>query len=205
MMVLKNPIILALGFSCALMYVARYGFHSWGILYLQETKSYTLQQAGGLIGWNTIIGLCGAAFSGFFSDKFFKSRRNMPCLIFGIMLIFGLTMLRLTPPGHFWMDALYIGIFEFAIGGLIVFLGGLIAVDVMPKKAAGAVKGVIGLFSYLAVATQEWVSGRLIENTKTVVDGVTHYSFDHAFYFWIGSGVASMLLALIAWNIKPHE
>jgi len=203
--VLKNPIVLCLGLSSAMMYVARYGVHSWGILYLQETKSYTLEQAGSLIGFNTILGLAGAAFSGFFSDIFFKSRRNVPCLIYGLMLIGGLFMLHQTPPGNFWLDALSIGIFEFAIGGLIVFLAGLIAVDVMPKQAAGAVKGVIGLFSYIAAATQEWISGMLIEDTKMVIDGVAHYSFDGAFKLWMGASVLSLLFALPAWNVKPHE
>jgi OPA family sugar phosphate sensor protein UhpC-like MFS transporter len=187
------------------MYVARYGVHSWGILYLQEAKSYSLEQAGALIGFNTIIGLAGAASSGLISDRFFGSRRNVPCLIYGCLLIAGLVMLYQTPPGHFWFDALAIAIFEFAIGGLIVFLAGLIAVDVMPKKAAGAVKGVIGLFSYIAAATQEWISGLLIENTKTVIDGHAHYEFDSAFYFWIGASVLSLLFALPAWNVRPHE
>ncbi len=203
--VLKHPLVICLGISSALMYVARYGIHSWGILYLQEAKSYSLEQAGALIGFNTIIGLAGAASSGLISDFFFGSRRNVPCLIYGCLLIAGLVMLHQTPPGHFWLDALAIGIFEFAIGGLIVFLAGLIAVDVMPKKAAGAVKGVIGLFSYTAAATQEWISGLLIENTKTVIDGHAHYEFDTAFYFWIGASVLSLLFALPAWNVKPHE
>ncbi len=63
----------------------------------------------------------------------------------------------------------------------------------------------IGLFSYIAAATQEWVSGLLIENTKTVVDGQAHYGFDAAFYFWIGASVLSLLFALPAWNVKPRE
>ena len=53
----------------------------------------------------------------------------------------------LFPPGNYWLVMIALGCFEFSIGGLIVFLAGLIAVDVMPKSAAGAVKGVIGLFS----------------------------------------------------------
>ncbi len=203
--VLKNPLVICLGISSALMYVARYGIHSWGILYLQETKAYSLEEAGALIGFNTIIGLAGAASSGMISDVFFDSRRNVPCLAYGFLLITGLVMLHQTPPGHFWLDAVAIGMFEFAIGGLIVFLAGLIAVDVMPKKAAGAVKGVIGLFSYVGAATQEWISGLLIESTKTVVDGEAQYAFDGAFYFWIGASVLSVLFALPAWNVKPHE
>ena len=94
---------------------------------------------------------------------------------------------------------------EFAIGGLIVFLGGLIAVDIMPTKAAGSVKGIIGLFSYLAAATQDLISGNLIENAKTIVNRQAVYNFDNAFIFWIGASLLSLILALTVWNVKSRE
>ena len=75
----------------------------------------------------------------------------------------------------------------------------------MPTRAAGAVKGIIGLFSYMGAATQDWISGYLIESGKTVVDGVEKYNFDKAFVFWIGASIVSMLLALTVWNAKPRE
>ena len=100
---------------------------------------------------------------------------------------------------------LALGIFGFGIGGLIVFLAGLTAVDIMPKRATGAVKGVIGLISYLMAATQDWVSGELMKLGTTVVDGEEVINFDYAFYFWIGASILSIFLALFAWNAKPHE
>ncbi len=91
--VLKSPIIWVLGLSSALMYVCRYAIHSWGPLYLQVAKNYTVFESGLLIGANTMVGLAGAIFSGFLSDRFFKSRRNMPTLLYGLMLIASLTLL----------------------------------------------------------------------------------------------------------------
>ena len=205
LMVLKNPVVLVLGLSSALMYVARYGVHSWGILFLQEAKNYSLIEAGFLIGVNTSVGLAGAVFSGFFSDRFFNSKRNVPTLIYGILLIAGLVMLFIVPAGHYWLDMLALAVFEFAIGGLIVFLAGLIAVDVMPTKAAGSVKGVIGLFSYLGAASQDWISGYLINGSETIIDGKAAYNFDSVFYFWIGAAILSLILALTVWNVKPKE
>lgn len=205
LMVLKSPIVWVLGLSSALMYVTRYAIHSWGPFYLQEVKNYTVVEAGILIGANTIIGLAGAVFSGFLSDKYFHSRRNIPTLLYGLLLSSSLIMLHLVPPGYRWLDAIALAGFEFAIGGLIVFLAGLIAVDIMPTRAAGAVKGVIGLFSYMGAASQDWISGYLIESGRTVVDGVDKYNFDKAFYFWIGASIISMVLALTVWNVKPRE
>ncbi len=204
-MVLKSPIVWVLGLSSALMYVTRYGIHSWGPFYLQEVKGYSVIEAGVLIGANTMVGLAGAIFSGFLSDKFFKSKRNIPTLLYGLLLIGSLIMLFTVPPGHRMLDIIALGGFEFAIGGLIVFLAGLIAVDVLPTRAAGSVKGIIGLFSYIGAATQDWISGYLIDSGKSVVEGVETYNFDKAFYFWIGASFVSMLLALTVWNVKPKE
>ena len=48
---------------------------------------------------------------------------------------------------------------------LMVFLEGLTACDLMPKTAVGAVKGFIGLCSYIAASGQELVSDALIETS----------------------------------------
>ena len=120
-------------------------------------------------------------------------------------MVTALTSFYLIPPGYLWLDAIALGAFGFAIGGLVVFLAGLTAIDLLPVRAAGAVKGVIGLFSYLGAATQDWVSGLMIESTKQVSDGVTSYDFKNVFIFWIGAAVASILLAMIAWNAQPRE
>lgn len=205
MMVLKSPIVWVLGLSSALMYVARYAIHSWGPLYLQEVKNYSVVEAGILIGGSTIFGLAGALFSGFMSDRFFSSRRNIPTLLYGLLLICSLIALFIIPAGYRVIDIIAMGCFEFSIGGLIVFLAGLIAVDIMPTNAAGAVKGVIGLFSYIGAATQDWISGYLIEAGKTVIDGKAFYNFDRAFYFWIGASILSLFLALTVWNVKAQE
>ena len=205
LMVLKSPVVWILGLSSAMMYVTRYGIHSWGPLYLQEVKHYSVMESGFTIGINTILGLAGAVFSGFISDHFFNSRRNIPTLLYGLLLTSALTSLYLIPVGHHNLDMLALGIFEFSIGGLIVFLGGLIAVDIMPTKAAGSVKGVIGIFSYMGAATQDWISGFLIDAGKTIVGEKVSYNFNYVFYFWIGASILSFLLALTVWNAKPRE
>ena len=203
--VLRSPIVWILGLSSGLMYVTRYAIHSWGPLYLQTVKQYSVMESGVLIGANTIAGLLGAACSGLLSDKFFQSRRNVPTLLYGLSLTASLIMLYLVPPGHYVLDAMALAAFEFAIGGLVVFLAGLIAVDLMPTRAAGAVKGLLGFFSYMGAATQDWVSGMLIQAGKSGTGGLEVYNFDYAFAFWIGASILSMLLALSVWNAKPRE
>ena len=200
--VLTSKVVWKIGAAAAFLYTTRYAIHSWGPFYFQEGKGYSIEEAGWLMGLMTMFGLAGAISSGFVSDRLFGSKRNVPTLIYGSLLIVGLVIIFLTPGNKMWMDMIGLGLFEFALGGSLVFLAGLIAVDVFSTKATGAVKGVIGLFSYVGAATQEWISGLLINMGKEVVDGTTVYNFDYAFYFWIGAATLSLAFSLLFWNVK---
>ena len=201
LLVLRNPLVWIIGLSSALMYVTRYAVNGWAVLFMQESKGYTLIEAGSVMAAYPIVGIAGAISSGYLSDRLFKSNRIVPALIYGAFQTAGIALLWLTPPGQVWIDTLALGLFGFGVGGSIVFLAGLIAVDIMPIRAAGAVKGIIGLFSYFGAATQYWISGILIENTKFVVDGETSHDFGPAFSFWIFASAASMGLILVVWMI----
>lgn len=204
-LVFRNPYVWVLAVSCALMYVARYAINNWAILFLQEHKHYALTDAGVIMGIYPVMGFIGAAASGWISDRFFRSRRNIPTLLYGLLQTGGMTLLFLTPPGLRWVDMLAMGVFGFGVGGLIVFLAGLVAVDIMPKAAAGTVKGLIGLFAYVGAATQDCISGFLLDRHKSVVAGHTVYDFAPAFYFWIGASILSAVLATGVWNVRPRE
>ena len=65
--------------------------------------------------------------------------------------------------------------------------------------------GFIGVFSYLSAATQDLISGYLIENGMTLIDGVRTYDFSTVIVFWIGGAVAALILASILWNVKPVD
>jgi OPA family sugar phosphate sensor protein UhpC-like MFS transporter len=203
--VLRNPLVWLMGCSSALMYVARYAINSWAVLFLQEGKDYTLVGAGAVMGAYPIAGFVGASASGWISDHFFGSRRHIPTLVYGCLQTGALVLLWLTPPGYRWLDVVAMAMFGFGVGGLIVFLAGLTAIDLTPKAAAGAVKGLIGLFSYMGAATQDWISGLLIGGTVTAAGAAAVYDFDRAFVFWIGASALSALLPLLLWNKKPQE
>ena len=80
------------------MYVTRYAINSWGVLYLQEARGYSLIEAGGLVGLNTFTGIIGCVAYGFISDKYFNARRPPVTLLFGIAEIASLffNVLRTT-------------------------------------------------------------------------------------------------------------
>ncbi|WP_062062609.1 MFS transporter [Aquimarina longa] len=198
--VLKNPYIWVLALSSACMYISRYAVNSWGPYYFETAKGYSLTQANTLVAISAICGIIGTATSGYVSDTFFKGRRNMPALIFGIMNVFALALFLLGPKNVWWLDAISMVIFGLAIGALICYLGGLMAVDIAPKQASGAALGIIGVMSYAAAGIQDIASGYLIERNKSIVDGETIYNFETITIFWIGAAILSVILALFTWK-----
>jgi len=203
--VLKIPSIWILALSSATMYVTRYAINSWGILYLQEVKGYGLVEAGSMLGLNTVAGIAGCLAYGYASDKLFNARRPPVTLIFGLLEILALIVIFYAPPGNPTLLTLAFVVYGFSLNGLVTTLGGLFATDIAPKRAAGAAMGFIGVFSYLAAATQERISGLLIEEGITIVDGVRHYDFSSAIAFWVGASVVSLILATSIWNAKVSD
>lgn len=63
----------------------------------------------------------------------------------------------------------------------------------------------IGVFSYVGVAIQERISGHLIQQGTTIVNGVRHYDFHHVVLFWMGMAVVSMILAASLWRAKVSD
>lgn len=198
----KMPALWLLCFSSAAMYIARYAVTSWGMLYLQEIRGFATMQAGYLLAINTISGIFGGICYGFISDWIFKGRRPPASFLYGLLNLLAMFMIFVFPIKSFWLLAFAMGIFGFTIGGLLVGLGGLFAVDIASNKASGAAVGFVGVFSYIATAIQENVSAWLIKGGSTVVDGVTHYNFDRVIVFWLGASVVSMLLSLMTWKAK---
>lgn len=202
--ILKIPAIWVLCLSAAAIYVTRYAINSWGILYLQQERGLSLPMAGTVLMISTLAGIAGAVAFGFVSDLVFKARRPPANLLFAILEIGGLLLFFYGPNT---MPVLIAGMLLFGLGltGLVTSLGGLFAVDIAPKRVAGAAMGVIGIFSYIGAGIQEYVSGRLIQQGMTVVDGVRSYDFGPVITFWIGASVLSMLLAASLWRTRLRD
>jgi OPA family sugar phosphate sensor protein UhpC-like MFS transporter len=203
--ILKIPAIWVLALASASIYVTRYAINSWGVLYMQEAKGYSLMQAGAIISVNTIAGILGALAFGFMSDKLFDARRPPTNVIFAAMEIVGLLMVFFGPPGKPAFMTVAFFIYGFGLTGLVTSLGGLFALDIAPKRAAGAAMGFIGVFSYIGAAMQDQISGHLIERGITMVDGIRHYDFSTVIWFWIGSSLLSFVLATSLWRVRMRD
>jgi OPA family sugar phosphate sensor protein UhpC-like MFS transporter len=184
--------------------VTRYAINSWGVLYLQEERGFSLPMAGTLLMISTIAGVLGALAFGFTSDKVFNARRPPANLLFAILELIGLVIIFFGPTNT---PMLIVGMLFFGMGltGLVTSLGGLFAIDIAPKRAAGAAMGVIGVFSYIGAAIQEQVSGLIIDSNMVVTGADRVYDFGPVIWFWIGSSVVSMLLAASLWRTSLRD
>lgn len=201
---LRTPAVWILALASAFMYISRYAINGWGVLYLQEAKGFDLVDATQIISVNALLGIIGTVFSGWISDRFFKGSRNIPALFAGVLNTIGLTLF--VYGGNSWfVNVLSMILFGISVGVLISFLGGLMAVDVVPRNATGAALGVVGMASYAAAGIQDVVSGALIDAGKTVVDGVTTYDFSTAAIFWIAASIISFMLPILNWRRKVQE
>ena len=203
--ILSRGAIWILALSSGLTYVTRYAINSWGVLYLQEERGLSLIHAGGVISVNTLSGILGALGYGFLSDKLFGGRRPPANLLFSVLEIAGLTMIFFVPGRSDTFLTFAFFVYGFGLTGLVTSLGGLFAVDIVPRRAAGAVMGFVGVFSYLAAALQENVSGMLIERGITMVGGVRHYDFSSAIAFWFICSLLSAILPALLWRVRAQN
>lgn len=202
--ILKIPAIWVLCAASALTYVTRYAINSWGVLYLQEERGFSLPAAGTLLMTSTLAGIVGAISFGLVSDKVFGGRRPPANLLFGVLELIGLGLIFFGPTN---MPVLVAGMLLFGMGmtGLVTSLGGLFAVDIAPKRVAGAAMGVIGIFSYIGAGIQEQVSGMLIEQGMTVAGDARTYDFGPVIWFWIGCSLLATLLATSLWRTRLRD
>ena len=207
--VLRTPAVWILALASAFMYISRYSLNSWGILFLQEEKGFSLETATFIISINALLGIVGTVLAGWLSDVLFKGDRKMPAFISGILLSISY-IIFIYGGNEYWINVAAMVLFGIAIGVLIAFLGGLMAIDIVPRKATGAALGVVGIASYIAAGLQDVISGWLIDSniTETVNElgeVVKHYDFSQAALFWIGASVISFLLPILNWRRKVQE
>lgn len=200
---IRNPLVWVLALSSAFMYVSRYAINGWGVLFLQEAKGYSLATATQVISVNALLGILGTVFSGWLSDRLFHGRRNVLAFGFGVLNTLALTLFLYSGNGMF-VNLLSMVLFGMAIGVLICFLGGLMAIDIVPREATGAALGIVGMASYVGAGLQDIISGWLIDSGKQVVDGVTRYDFSTAAVFWIAASALSFILALFVARRSRH-
>lgn len=207
--VIKNPGVWILALSSAFMYMSRYAINEWGTIFLQEVKGYDLKEAAAIIGINPIFGIIGTVISGWLSDTLFKGDRKYPAFVAGILEALALALFLFGGDSK-WVIVTSMVLFGIAIGVLIAFIGGLMAIDLVPRKATGAALGIVGVASYAAAGVQNVVTGLLldgniIEKVNAAGETVRVHDFTFVSWFWLGAAIISFMLPVLNWRRKQQE
>ena len=206
-LVIKSPAIWVIAISCALINLTKYGLMEWGVLYLQGARGYSLEVASWVIGFSAIFAILGTVGAGWLSDVVFKGNRTRPAFLSGVVALVALTLF-LFASGDELLMAIYVSVFSLAIGVLYCIVSGLMAIDIVPRKATGAALGVVGISSYMTIGLQNIVSGLLIDKfsvtTTEVVDcvpqAVTTYNFVPVAIFWLVAVLISFVVPILNWK-----
>ena len=197
--VLRHPGIWVIALSSAFIYVTKYAIAGWGVLFLQKERGFGLEEASRIIAFSAVFGILGTVIAGWLSDKVFRGDRVKPAVLSGIMSTSSL-ILFLFVGGGFVMNIFYVSLFSLSVGVLYCIVAGLMAVDIVPRKATGAALGVVGISSYVAAGIQDITSGYLIQGFMTTSQGVDVYDFAPVSWFWIVASVAAFILPVVNWK-----
>lgn len=200
--VLKDPAILLCGVASGLVYVSRYAINNWGIFYLQNECGYSLEDAGAVLAIFPIAGIGGTLLAGPLSDLVSGGRRVPVAVGYGVVFCISLAVFYAADGDAPATIGIALGCAGFAMGGLLVFLGGLIAMELCSKRAAGAALGVVGGFSYLGAGLQSLASGELIASGRTVEHGVVLHDFGAAKWLWLGAPCVAVVLTAALWRAE---
>lgn len=198
-MILKHPGIWVIAISSAFIYITRYAIAGWGVLFLQKARGFDLADASQVIAFSAISGVLGTVLAGWLSDRVFKGDRVKPAVLSGILGTLSL-ILFLFVGGGFVLNIFYVSLFSLATGVLYCIVAGLMAVDIVPRKATGAALGVVGISSYVAAGIQDIASGYLIQGFTRQVGGVDLYNFGPVSWFWVAAAVISFVLPVLNWK-----
>lgn len=197
--ILRHPGIWVIALSSAFIYITKYAVAGWGVLFLQKARGFSLEDASQVIAFSAIFGILGTVMAGWLSDRVFKGDRAKPAIISGI-LSFASLALFLFVGGGYGLNILYVSLFSLFVGILYCIVAGLMAVDIVPRKATGAALGVVGISSYIAAGLQDIISGYMIQGNTTAIGGEEVYDFAPVSVFWLIAALISFILPVANWK-----
>lgn len=191
--VLNNKFIWMLAVSYFFVYVIRTAINDWSVLFLVETKGYSLLTAGACVCWFEIGGIFGSLAAGWASDKIFKGRRIPICILFSFAVVFVLIALWSSPMGMFALDSALMFLVGFFIFGPQMLIG-MAPAEMSHKKAAATATGFVGWVAYIGAASAGYPLGKITQEWGW-----------YGFFVILGfCGFISVILLLPLWKIRSN-
>ena len=193
--VFRHPGIWVIALSSAFIYVTQYAVSGWGVLFLQKGKGFSLESANSIIAFAEAFGIAGTVLAGWLSDKLFRGNRVTPVLLSGALCLLSLGLF-LFARGNALANIAFVSLFSLSIGVVFCIVAGLMALDIVPRKATGSALGIVGISSYVAAGIQDIVSGFMIQEGSATGD----YNFVPVSLFWLAACLVSILLPVWGWK-----
>ena len=191
--VLKNKFIWLLAISYFFIYIIRTAINDWTVLFLMESKGYSMLKAGSTVFWFEIGGFLGSIVAGWSSDKIFRGKRGPVNVLFTLLTISAIYLMWRMPGGHLLLNSILLFVIGFAIFGPQMLIG-VAAAELSNKKAAGTATGFAGCFAYLGAAMAGGPLGAVMKD----------WGWEGFFVILAVSGVIALLLLMPLWNVKEN-
>ena len=192
-MVVRHPGIWIIALSSAFVYITQHAVSEWGVLFLQKGKEYSLVSATEIIAFSEAFGIAGTVLAGWLSDRVFKGNRLIPVFLSGVVCLLSLGAF-LFSKGSYVLNIVYVAVFSLSIGVVYCTVAGLMALDIVPRKATGSALGMVGLASYGAAGIQNVVSGFMI-------GAGGEFNFLPVSMFWMAACLLSFLIPVLTWRL----
>ncbi len=189
---LPNKYVWYVCLSTFFLYIVRMGFFFWAPMFLKEVKGISLITAGWVTAGFELAGAIGGIAAGYISDKWFSKRRGLTGVIYMSALILFLIYFWITPGNNIYTLTLATFFVGFFVYGSQVITG-VLAADVVSKRAVSSAVGLTGTFGYLASSI---FSGAVIGYISH------HYGWEICFALFIVSALLGAIFFFLTWSRK---
>lgn len=190
---LLKPSLWTIGGSYFFLELCRYALMFWLPYYMVKELRYDLQSAGYLSCLYELVGVGGALFAGYVSDRFTQSRRAPVAAIMLIMLAVVMLFQPAFAHAGFVGMGVVISLAGFLSYGPDTLLSGAAAQDVGEAEAAASASGLIDGIGHLGALASPYL----------VVLASGHYGWNQLFFIFAATALSAGLLLLPLWNMSP--
>ena len=191
--VLCNKWLWMIAIANVFVYCVRYGLLNWSSYYLSDVKG--MSKAGGLLGFALfeLPAIPGTILIGWITDRYFKGKRAPMGVICMALVFVGIIFYwKATSPIALLSSLACIG---FLIYGPVALIG-ILALDLVPKKAAGTAAGFTGLFGYfLGTVGAEAVLGFIAQK----------WGWNVVFITLLVACALSVIMLAFSWNLHDRS
>lgn len=177
-------------------------FNTWGIPYLMQSFNFTKMKAAWFLTFTSLLGLLGAPFWGYLSDKVVKRRK--PFLVIGLIGI-STPMLVIALWGEVLNDLTLLiafGIIGFTMS--CVLLAYTMINEMVPSSISGFFSAFLNMGPYLGSSLFVFLTGIILGSpTGAMPDGTPFYPLEKYANVFLLSGLAGLFSLLF--TIKVRE